>query len=80
MCSVFGGSLTGTEGRIASPLYPGLYPHGADYTWTVTVPLGRQIQLNFRDVDIDQPLADSCPNDYLQVTKSQKPPLMTWTY
>ncbi|KAJ7357565.1 zymogen binding [Desmophyllum pertusum] len=42
-----GGPLVGTSGNFASPNYPGNYPNNAYCVWTITVPQGSQLRIDF---------------------------------
>ncbi|XP_021339749.1 cubilin-like, partial [Mizuhopecten yessoensis] len=61
---VYGGELTGSSGRLASPLYPRQYPHNADYTWTITVDTNMRIRVAFSLMDMEFRLT-GCIYDYL---------------
>lgn len=64
--SEFGGDLTGNSGQVASPLYPGLYPHSVDYVWTITVETGMRIRITILTLGIEY-TPNGCPFDYVQV-------------
>lgn len=65
MCiSVYGGSLSGQNGSLASPQYPSFYPHDVHYEWTITVDVGMAIRLHFSVMDMEGP---PCYRDYLEV-------------
>ena len=53
--SIFGcgGLIEGSEGTITSPGYPNSFPHHIKCTWVIRGPVGRSIQLNFEDLDLD---------------------------
>ncbi|XP_033761795.1 cubilin-like [Pecten maximus] len=61
---VYGGELTGSSGRLASPLYPRQYPHNADYTWTITVDTNMRIRVAFTAMDMEF-RQTGCVFDYL---------------
>ncbi|XP_032230669.2 uncharacterized protein LOC116614138 [Nematostella vectensis] len=65
-------NLTATSGIIVSPNYPSLYPDLSDCRWTITVPPGHQIELDFQDFQLEwSPLSCdpiSCSCDWLIVT------------
>jgi len=42
-----GGPLTGPSGNLASPYYPDNYPNNAYCVWTITVPQGSQLRIDF---------------------------------
>ncbi|XP_029110994.1 cubilin [Scleropages formosus] len=62
---LYGNDITGTKGRIASPLWPRSYPHNADYRWTVTVAAGYYIHVRFLDMDIED--LSNCYYDQLKL-------------
>lgn len=62
--------LSGSSGDVASPLYPLQYPHNVDFTWTITVPVGNVIRVEFTSFDLEGPmgsLMSRCRWDYLLV-------------
>ncbi len=67
--TVYGGEVTGTQGQISSPFYPGTYSANADYSWTVTVPLDMYIQFSFVAMDIETTVTGDCLHDWLIVSK-----------
>uniref|UniRef100_A0A4W4E2X2 CUB and Sushi multiple domains 3a n=1 Tax=Electrophorus electricus TaxID=8005 RepID=A0A4W4E2X2_ELEEL len=56
-----GGSLADLEGVILSPGFPGNYPSGLDCTWTVQLPVGFGIHLQFLNFSTE------AVHDYLEV-------------
>ncbi|KAL6457096.1 hypothetical protein MHYP_G00340590, partial [Metynnis hypsauchen] len=56
-----GGSMTEVSGVILSPGYPGNYPSGLDCTWTVTLPIGFGIHLQFLNFSTE------AIHDYLEI-------------
>ncbi|XP_078582053.1 cubilin-like isoform X2 [Branchiostoma floridae x Branchiostoma japonicum] len=60
-----GNALTTSTGIIESPNYPGNYPHNRECEWTITVPTGQQIRLNFTTFSIENHA--NCNYDYLEV-------------
>ncbi|XP_061670636.1 CUB and sushi domain-containing protein 3 isoform X2 [Syngnathoides biaculeatus] len=56
-----GGSLTDVSGVILSPGYPGNYPSGLDCTWTVNLPVGFGIHLQFVNFSTE------AIHDYLEI-------------
>ncbi|XP_053323004.1 cubilin [Spea bombifrons] len=55
-----------TTGYVTSPNYPNNYPQNADCTWTIIVPNGEAVQLNFLDrFHIES--SDSCSSNYLEL-------------
>ena len=65
--TVYGGELINNTGQLASPLYPGNYPHNVHYVWTISVDLGMQIRVTFQDMDIEESWNSMCIYDYLKV-------------
>ncbi|XP_048237900.1 cubilin-like isoform X1 [Haliotis rufescens] len=65
--SVFGGTITGLSGQIASPGYPGQYPHQVDYAWTITTTVGMRIRVNFVFIDIEVSFGGNCYYDYIRL-------------
>ena len=53
------------SGEIASPLYPGLYPNNKVDTWTVEVPEGRRVKLEWAGMDIEE--TPGCLFDFVEV-------------
>lgn len=62
---MYGNEITGTQGQIASPLWPRMYPNNADYRWTVTVDASYYIEVRFLDMDIED--LGNCYYDKLKV-------------
>ncbi|XP_070174131.1 cubilin-like [Littorina saxatilis] len=60
-----GRTLTAQTGIITSPDYPNNYPHNRNCTWTISVPTGQQIRLNFTQFSLEQHF--SCNYDYLEI-------------
>ncbi|XP_059179030.1 cubilin-like isoform X2 [Physella acuta] len=60
-----GGALTATSGEITSPNFPQNYPHHRQCEWTITVPRGRQIFLNFTSFHLEP--SDTCNWDFLEI-------------
>uniref|UniRef100_A0A3B3DJN6 CUB and Sushi multiple domains 3b n=1 Tax=Oryzias melastigma TaxID=30732 RepID=A0A3B3DJN6_ORYME len=56
-----GGSMTEVSGVILSPGYPGNYPSGLDCTWTVNLPVGFGIHLQFLNFSTE------AIHDYLEI-------------
>ncbi|KAK3532300.1 hypothetical protein QTP86_016064, partial [Hemibagrus guttatus] len=56
-----GGSLTEMSGVLLSPGYPGNYPSGLDCSWTVTLPIGFGIHLQFLNFSTE------AIHDYLEI-------------
>ncbi|XP_053408750.1 cubilin-like isoform X2 [Mercenaria mercenaria] len=75
---VCGGVMRVNNGVIQSDRYPNNYPANANCTWTVTVPAGRTIRLQFNNNFNIQGTQGSCSRDYLQLLNglySSSPPL-----
>ena len=53
------------SGEIASPLYPNLYPNNKVDTWTIEVPEGRRVKLEWVGMDIEE--TPSCWFDFVEV-------------
>ncbi|XP_023561215.1 cubilin [Octodon degus] len=63
---IFGNdNIEGTHGRIASPLWPGNYPHNANYKWTVNVNSSQIIR--GRILEMDMEAANYCLYDKLKI-------------
>uniref|UniRef100_A0A8C9X3Z4 CUB and Sushi multiple domains 3 n=1 Tax=Sander lucioperca TaxID=283035 RepID=A0A8C9X3Z4_SANLU len=56
-----GGSMTDVSGVILSPGFPGNYPSGLDCTWTVNLPIGFGIHLQFLNFSTE------AIHDYLEI-------------
>ncbi|XP_065177353.1 uncharacterized protein LOC135808136 [Sycon ciliatum] len=69
-----GGSLTGYNGTIASPTVndTGLYSNNVACTWTITVPNGYRVQVQFSIFDLDVSLSD-CVHDVVHLTDMAYP-------
>ena len=64
--AVYGGALTGESGVLASPQYPGNYPHSVHYVWTITSNVGTRIRIRFTDFQVEVG-GSGCTYDYLLV-------------
>ena len=53
------------SGEIASPLYPNLYPNNKVDTWTIEVPEGRRVKLEWAGMDIED--TPGCWFDFVEV-------------
>ncbi|KAM8967664.1 cubilin [Pelodytes ibericus] len=62
---LFGNNIMGTQGQIASPLWPRNYPHHSNYIWTINVADSQIIQATILDIDIEE--QSTCSFDKLQV-------------
>ena len=70
--AVHGGDLTGERGQLASPLYPNQHPHNAEYAWTITVPNGMYVYVEFRDIDLERSTVNlgRCAFDFVKVSNA----------
>lgn len=60
--------LSGFSGVIESPNYPDNYPHHSDCMWTIEVPLGNKIGIEFSHFGLEVPYHyEHCDFDYLEV-------------
>ncbi|KAL3290304.1 hypothetical protein HHI36_023648 [Cryptolaemus montrouzieri] len=71
-----GGNYLSPGGVIRSPGYPDKYPTNSDCTWTISVPSGQQIMLNFSKFEIEG--VSKCRYDSLEIRngKSASSPLI----
>ena len=53
------------SGEITSPLYPNLYPNSKVDTWTVEVPEGKRVKLEWAGMDIEE--TPGCWFDFVEV-------------
>ncbi|KAM8810851.1 cubilin [Eudromia elegans] len=58
-----GGMLYGSTGSFTSPGYPATYQNNTDCAWTITVPTGPTVTVNFDFINIDDP--GDCSSNYL---------------
>ncbi|XP_036131390.1 cubilin [Molossus molossus] len=64
--SIFGNdNIVGTHGKVASPLWPGNYPHNSDYRWTVNVNASQVVQGQILEMDIES--THNCHYDKLRI-------------
>ncbi|KAM7237074.1 hypothetical protein CapIbe_011318 [Capra ibex] len=64
--SIFGNdNIVGTHGKIASPLWPGNYPHNSNYQWTVNVEASQVIHARILEMDMEGTL--NCYYDKLKI-------------
>ncbi|KAF6371602.1 cubilin [Rhinolophus ferrumequinum] len=64
--NVFGNdNIVGTHGKIASPLWPGNYPHNSDYQWIVNVNASQVVHGRILELDIES--AEDCYYDKLRI-------------
>lgn len=54
-----------SSGTIYSPGWPDSYPSRKDCSWTIRVPNGQQIMLNFTTFDMEK--NEGCTADYLEI-------------
>lgn len=60
--------LKGFSGVIESPNFPNPYPHHVDCVWTIDVPLGNKLGLEFSHFDLEMSyFSSSCEFDYLEI-------------
>lgn len=58
--------LNSTQGHIATPGYPSFYPNNANISWSIQVPHGYSIKLEFNDI-FKIEFKPNCQADYLVV-------------
>uniref|UniRef100_A0A671G2W0 Cubilin n=1 Tax=Rhinolophus ferrumequinum TaxID=59479 RepID=A0A671G2W0_RHIFE len=58
-------NIVGTHGKIASPLWPGNYPHNSDYQWIVNVNASQVVHGRILELDIES--AEDCYYDKLRI-------------
>ncbi|KAL9700067.1 hypothetical protein quinque_003508 [Culex quinquefasciatus] len=68
-------NITGYSGVIESPNFPDKYPVKADCLWTITVPPGNKIDLEFSHFDVENGMlfdknnSHVCNFDYVEITE-----------
>ena len=62
-----GEDLTTSSGVITSPNYPNVYPNNRDCNWTISVPAGQQIAINFTDFHIYGSYGSCQYGDYVEI-------------
>nr|XP_020016661.1 cubilin-like [Castor canadensis] len=63
---IFGNdNIVGTHGKIASPFWPGNYPHHSNYKWTVNVNMSQVIHGRILEMDIET--TQNCYYDRLRI-------------
>ncbi|XP_063159632.1 cubilin [Candoia aspera] len=62
---LFGNSIVGTNGQIASPLWPRKYPHFSNYQWMITVNGTQVIHGDISQMDIED--LSNCYKDKLKI-------------
>lgn len=60
-----GATLTSPSGTITSPGHPSSYPHGANCTWYINVPVGNLVRLSFDSFNLEYHI--NCDFDYVEV-------------
>ena len=71
-CSSPGGSriqLSGTNGELASYLYPRPYANDGSCRWTIEAPVGYIVNLTFHSFDLQQ--SQDCRADYVQIKQGK---------
>ena len=63
---MYGGEISGREGRIASPNYPRTYPNGVTYNWVVTTDVDSFINVDVIAMGLEY--HRSCVYDFLMVS------------
>jgi len=59
------GEIHGSTGNLASPEWPFNYTNDLDCIWTISAPVGIQIELTFSMFDLEK--SENCTNDYLEI-------------
>ncbi|XP_072250598.1 suppressor of tumorigenicity 14 protein homolog [Leuresthes tenuis] len=64
-----GGDLSASKGNFASPLHPSFYPPATDCKWTIKVPTGKKVRVNFKIFRLKEPGVDVrvCHKDYVEI-------------
>nr|XP_044991063.1 cubilin [Jaculus jaculus] len=63
---IFGNdNIEGTHGKIASPFWPGKYPHNSNYKWVVNVNISQVIHGRILEMDIES--TQNCNYDKLRI-------------
>ncbi|KAL1454456.1 hypothetical protein WDU94_010709 [Cyamophila willieti] len=63
-----GGNYAAPSGVLSSPLYPSPYPAQRQCVWTISVPMGQQIRLNFTAFGLEPTSLPNCAYvDYLEI-------------
>ncbi|CAG6015686.1 unnamed protein product [Menidia menidia] len=64
-----GGVLSNGKGTITSPLHPSFYPPAVDCKWTIEVPKGKKVRVNFQMFRLKEPGVDIrfCHKDYVEI-------------
>lgn len=62
--------LTGHSGVIESPNFPDNYPHHSDCTWTIDVPPGNKLGIEFSHFALEEPaFGDHCDYDHMEIAR-----------
>ena len=63
-----GGDFNAETGTFTSPGYPGPYPHNRECIWRITVPIGKRIQLDINNVNLEY--HSNCTYDFIEVNNN----------
>ncbi|XP_049840768.1 cubilin-like [Schistocerca gregaria] len=71
-----GGRFTDAEKTITSPYYPQLYPYRIDCEWTIHLPPGERLYVEFTDFELEY--SKSCTSDFIELRdgNSEESPLI----
>ena len=58
-------SLNGSYGSFNSPNYPNNYPHNQNCFWTISVPYGNHVSLEFLSFSVEY--WSGCPYDFVEI-------------
>ncbi|XP_032361793.1 ST14 transmembrane serine protease matriptase a [Etheostoma spectabile] len=65
-----GGQLTGENGNFFSPNFPNYYPPRTTCQWSIQVPAGKGVKVNFKKFLLAEPGwkdRNDCPKDYVEI-------------
>ncbi|XP_043993173.1 suppressor of tumorigenicity 14 protein homolog [Gambusia affinis] len=65
-----GGTLSGERGSFSSPFFPANYPPRADCSWTVQVPEGRFVKVQFQTFSVGKD-GSPCLHDYVTIDEER---------
>ncbi|XP_027867180.1 suppressor of tumorigenicity 14 protein-like isoform X1 [Xiphophorus couchianus] len=65
-----GGTLSGERGSFSSPFFPANYPPKADCSWTVQVPEGRFVKVQFQKFSVGKD-GSPCLHDYVTIDEER---------
>ncbi|PWA14163.1 hypothetical protein CCH79_00020816 [Gambusia affinis] len=65
-----GGTLSGERGSFSSPFFPANYPPRADCSWTVQVPEGRLVKVQFQTFSVGKD-GSPCLHDYVTIDEER---------